>query len=472
MNKVAIYAFSTSAYFFSRLVKAVGDDFEWSIITPRGHHLDEMRDLVPVERFLYLYDKYNEVYEQEGEVKVVPQAGENFYLTLLRDKDGYQHLDKDEQLRRVSVVYRIYREFLLRVKPDFLLFPNIEVVDGFILLGLCAELGIKPIYHVGMRFLGGSFFSGDNYEALPNYFGEAAPDDLEKADRYLARIEAAGKIVPFAVNKMAAGHVPVAKPFVARVIGNILLSWGKERRYIGEDNFLLNVIVVFWRIYNPLCRWWYRVWQRKYFDVLTAADGLPDKYVFYALQHTPEASINGVTPYYVDQFRAIDRLLIALPHGYRLVVKEHPSMMGLRGSRFYQQLRRRPGVVMASPEVDSLRLIKGAALVASVTGTVGLECYILDKPCCLFGSSFFSHLCYDAEALMVRKNWIADIIENYRPAAREEKVRQLANILNIRYECELGDPFANPGLISADNVNKFGSALRRHIARLSQAVLG
>ena len=36
----------------------------------------------------------------------------------------------------------------------------------------------------------------------------------------------------------------------------------------------------------------------------------------------------------VDQLRAIDLLLAALPSDFRLVVKEHPAMVGIRSSRF------------------------------------------------------------------------------------------------------------------------------------------
>ena len=464
--RIVVYAFATSAYFFSEVIKRSRELVEWSIIIPRGHHLDELRGLVPAERLLYLYECFNKDYLRQPDISdfVFPEQGDNFSYSLLKDKDGYRHLDKDEQLRRIAVVYQTYRRFLEEVRPEYVLFPDLEVVDGFVLINLCQELGITPIYHVGMRSLGGSFFAQNAEERLPVYFGTEGVAEMAVAADYVRQVSEAGRVIPLA----GAEVVKVAPPrpknsFVRRVVNNLWLAFTKERYYSGEDNFWLNCLTLVRHQLNALRRLWFKTWQVRFFDLVEKGAVLPQRFVYYALQYTPESSINGLMPYYVDQMRAIDRLLIGLPHGFRLLVKEHPAMMGVRDSAFYRQLRRRPGVVLVAPWVDSAQLIQKASLIASVTGTVGLESFLLDRPCCLFGKTFFSHLCYPAEEWMTRPGWISELLADYQAPSFEEKVREIAKLLAIRFDFELADPFAVPAVLAPDNVERFLSALLRHL---------
>ena len=82
-----------------------------------------------------------------------------------------------------------------------------------------------------------------------------------------------------------------------------------------------------------------------------------------------------------------------LPENYKLVVKEHPSMFS-RGSEFkvrsiynYQSILRLPNVVLSKMDMDNFKLIDHAKAVSTITGTVGLESYVMKRPVILFGRS-------------------------------------------------------------------------------------
>jgi hypothetical protein len=207
-----------------------------------------------------------------------------------------------------------------------------------------------------------------------------------------------------------------------------------------------------------------------YFDLKISADSWLDRYILYALQYTPESSINGLEPYYVDQLRVIDALLRSLPPGHRLVVKEHPAMVGVRPRAFYRDLRRRPGLTLAHPAADTRLLIDRASVVTTVTGTIGLECYLLGKPCMMFGRTFFSHLCHAAPPLRDLRAALERIVRDHLPATEAEKEVEIARLLNVGADFLISDPWYNPTVISSENVSAARAYLWRHLERLGMAV--
>lgn len=468
--KVCVYAFSNTALLFAELIREsrrMGDGVEWSAILPRWHHRATLGALLAPEKIQYLYEKFDERFHRNGDSGFAfsPDA-DNELLCLLKDKGGYLRLESEDQLRRAATVTCIYREFLLRERPDYLLFPDVEVVDGFLLLSLCKTLGITPIYYIGMRFLGGGFFSSDCYESLPEYYGTYSDHQLAKAKDFL--------------NGFLAGHVKAIdplpecilppskrKPFWKRVPKALAQHFRFERMYVGEDGWAIRLKANLGAVLQSYRQWFFKFFQLRWFDLKCDSQPLPEKFVLYGLQYTPESSINGLEPYYVDQMRAIDLLLAGMPSGYRLVVKEHPAIVGVRETGFYRRLRRRPGVILAAPRVNTRRLMERADIIASVTGTIGLESYLLGKPCLLFGRNFFSHLCELGEGPSSIKRVMTKLATDFKAPSVEDRAIELAKLINVRYPIELADPQAVPVVLSDQNISAFLSAMHAHIARLS-----
>jgi hypothetical protein len=466
--KICVYAFSNPAYFFSRLMarsQELGDGVEWSVIVPRWQHWQRMAQDQPRDRVMYLYEHFDARYEEIGETGSFgfSSPADNELVCLLKDKGGYRRLDGREQLRRATAVVSLYREFLERVRPEYMLFPDLEVVDGFLLLSLCRTLGVKPIYYVGMRFLGGGFFAQDCYETLPSYFGPHDEGDLRMAREYLEGF-LAGKTIRIDAPYTAPPTLPVDSLW-KRAPRALHWHWRHEKRYVGEDSWPERIRANLAKPLNTYRAWYFRTFQLRWFDLLRLDQPLPAKFVLYALQYTPESSINGLEPYYVDQLRAVDLLLAGMPSDYRLVVKEHPSIVGIRTDSFYRELRRRPGVVLAAPGLPSRRLLERAELVATVTGTIGLEGYLSGKPALLFGRNFFSHLCGLGDGPSSIKSAMARLLDGQAQPSLEERAVELARLLHVRYPIHLSDPLAEPVVMSEQNIVAFHHALHDHIAR-------
>jgi hypothetical protein len=463
--RICLYSYTTSAYFFRALIDACNearDEVEWSVILPQGHFRHLFDAVVPPERIFYLYRDFNARFaacDPESIERALASA-DGLIGALMKDKDGYRHLDKEEQLRNAATMLELYAGFLDRVRPDFVLFPDLEVVDGFILMNLCQARGIGVLYFAALRLLGRSFFAIDACEALPPYFGGYGESDLQVAREAIQSFRARQRFE-------AGDRYPAAAPrppsLFRRVIGSAWIKRRYERLHRSDITLSVRFTRNFLALASKMRSKRFAITADRYFD---AVEQLPPKYLFYALHYTPESSVNGLEPYYVDQLRVVDALLLSLPRGHRLVVKEHPAMLGLRPLSFYRALRQRPGLILLKPSVDSRMVAERAAIVATVTGTIGLEAWLLGTPGLLFGRTFFAHLCRRAPALHELGAAIAELIANHTPMSEEAKVQEIAKLINIRADFVISDPWSTPGTMALQNIAAARTYLWRHIARL------
>ena len=114
-----------------------------------------------------------------------------------------------------------------------------------------------------------------------------------------------------------------------------------------------------------------------------------EKYVYFPLHVQPEMSTMTFAPFYLDQLSILENLSKSLPTGYRLLVKEHPSMLGRRKGSYYERIRSLPNAILVSPFVDSFKITNNAEMIFTITGTVGLEGLIMKKPVIVLGSTFY-----------------------------------------------------------------------------------
>jgi hypothetical protein len=116
-----------------------------------------------------------------------------------------------------------------------------------------------------------------------------------------------------------------------------------------------------------------------------------EKYVYFPLHVQPEMSTMTFAPFYLDQLSILENLSKSLPIDYRLLVKEHPSMLGRRKDEYYDRIKALPNIRFVSPLSDSFEITKNAAAIFTITGTVGLEGMIMQKPVIFLGSTFYRY---------------------------------------------------------------------------------
>ncbi len=137
--------------------------------------------------------------------------------------------------------------------------------------------------------------------------------------------------------------------------------------------------------------------KKFYESICDSSFDLPNTkpYIVVFLQLQPERSTNPEGGVFAQQWLVVQMLSrVCSENGWKIYVKEHPStfMTGpklYRGEWFYNGLMALPNVSLISTSVDSIKLLKKAKAVATVTGTVGLEAVTNGIPALLFGESPF-----------------------------------------------------------------------------------
>jgi hypothetical protein len=142
------------------------------------------------------------------------------------------------------------------------------------------------------------------------------------------------------------------------------------------------------------------------------AKTIPDKvkYCTYFLHYQPEYTSNSLGKFYTDQQFLIKNIASSLPANTYLIVKEHPTMVGLRSHSFYQDITRNPNTILIDHAADSIELIKNSCIVFTIVGTPALEAMFIGKPAVMFGRYAFANtnlisLCTDFWSLneMIRE---------------------------------------------------------------------
>lgn len=135
-------------------------------------------------------------------------------------------------------------------------------------------------------------------------------------------------------------------------------------------------------------RLWRKFWGRNMFGPRHCGD-IPDKSVFYAFQYQPEQSTLSQGIFYANQIALVENISKSLPLGYTLIVKEHPWGRGARPVWQYRHLAELYNIQFC--DAPSKEIISTVDAVIVISGTVGFEALMLEKPTIVMGRTFFTH---------------------------------------------------------------------------------
>jgi hypothetical protein len=193
---------------------------------------------------------------------------------------------------------------------------------------------------------------------------------------------------------------------------------------------------------------------------------LNTKYIYFPLHRTPEYSTLIVGNKYMDQLYLIETLSKNIPAGYKLLVKEHPSMLEStpRLMSFYQTLMKFPNVELVDIRLSAKKIIKKAQLVIVIDGSSAIEAIIAETPVLTMVP-----FVYDFLELSIENSKVETLNQDIKKALlikkkfkREEiksKIKKLLkSILSTCYNMRNPDIFyytqKNPKLIDAKKVKE------------------
>jgi hypothetical protein len=392
--KIAVFGFGTTPIFFKALIDYVANNKEtvlWSAILPTSHHLRLMRSVLSAGKIVCIHEELPLVMAETFDLTPLRGYPGNIYKDIETEKITLKHRDSQRQLKTALATYKIIKRFMVDNRPDYVLYAQPpEGMDGMILAGVAAECGVKIAVPHHTRNIGRSFFSHSAQEILPQAIN-TLPSAEKWAQEFLTNFRTFHIKPEPKISDLHDEIVAHAFPSrMERTIGFFkrLLS-EPENREIGM--LRVSLLNSWFPVYRDLHRGMRKNVNKHIYDCRTI-DDLPQKFIFYPLQYTPESSINVPAPYFVDQMRIIDAIRMAMPNDYQLVVKEHPVCILVRDGGFTKNLLRKAGVIVANYAINSQEMIKKSDLTISVTGTAAFEAFLYGKASFTMAQTFFSNL--------------------------------------------------------------------------------
>lgn len=465
--KIVIHGFGAFPLFFYPMIeiaKKNNPEVEWSMVLPTSNYVSRMVNLLGKERVLYLFDEIRQG-NFPSDSRILESYHGSFFRDIAADKSILKFYNAVDQVEFCTKVYMIYKKFLIDQKATHLLFPHVESAEGMILGSVAKELGLETIYYAHTRNLGESFFSPNVYEMLPPY-AEVLDKGISKAQSFIQSFQEKHIKSESLSDQEQADyiHAPEDSAWIRYTRYLKQIQYEKENQSLARfrARIMNNVPVVrdlIWKTRRHL--------NKKQYDIASVEE-LPEQYIFYPLQYSPESSINTPAPYYVDQSRVIDLLRFHMPSHMTLVVKEHPTCITIRPGKFIKQLRKSAGVRVAKYDLNTRELINKAALTVSVTGTATLEAFLLGKPSIVLGDSFFSDFIggrtgLDELNLSIRQKLDSQVSD-------EDILQSIARTYSISKPFVLRSP--NSGIIgdmtmTRGNIETFLEELLLHISKMN-----
>ena len=116
---------------------------------------------------------------------------------------------------------------------------------------------------------------------------------------------------------------------------------------------------------------------------------LPDRFIFLPLQVHDDTQIIVHSPLIRTMEEFVGETVKALPEGWDLVVKSHPSDEGRRGYAVIEEMLEGPRYHFLR-RGDTLQLVKRSSCVVTVNSTVGIEALALEKPVVVLGNAVYA----------------------------------------------------------------------------------
>lgn len=122
-----------------------------------------------------------------------------------------------------------------------------------------------------------------------------------------------------------------------------------------------------------------------------------EKFIYFPMHYQPERTTIPDAGLLNDQFMLVDLIARYLPEDWAVYVKEHPAQFdssmpafNTRSKYDYLQMLENKNVKLVPTSVSSFELIEKSRAVATLTGTVGLEAVIQEKPALIGGYPWFT----------------------------------------------------------------------------------
>ena len=299
---------------------------------------------------------------------------DDYNTLLIAERVNYRrgYRSNHNDVAKIAIMVENAINHLAEIKPKFLFYQACpHNINTWIFANVAEKMGITVYLCNNSIFFWRNFLmKGLRNETIVSLDKDSIIDKYssEYAERALLSYEKA--IPAYELQRLAKRK-------------NKIWSWNTEIKASLND----------WRklIFLPL--------KYKLYKALETYCRIPDldkKYIIVFLHYQPERTSMPEGLYFANQWHLINTIHRALPEGYHLYVKEHPSTFTnttdrfdprYRNIEFYRNIASLPNTTLVDLSVNSFTLIDKCKCVATITGTVGGEALLRGKPVLVFGNA-------------------------------------------------------------------------------------
>jgi hypothetical protein len=461
--RVILHGFGSFPVFFYHVIqraRQIAAPIEWAIVLTSDHHKDLFVPLLGEENVL-ICNRPGSMWLTDANQR--PYPGQLFH-DIAAEKRNFKNLSVTKQYDRAVGLFGEIDAFMGRFSPTHALVSQVEGFDGKAFIAAARSHHATVVVPTSCRNIGGIYFSEDDCETFPVY-----ANDREQKNRDLAKKFIDG----FRTESVAAHWLPdlanekildtFQKPLAQRMVSSFR-RWSVEPNGFQLDYLRTSLLNNLPHVRNFI----WAVRRTKNQGLYNAKiNDLPERFIYYPLQYTPESSINTPAPYFLDQTRAIDAIRFSMPSDYKLVVKEHPACVRMRDGTFVKKLLKTPGVIVVDYKTPSVDLSKRAAITISVTGTATLEAHFLGRPALVLGKGISAELIGGVTSVDALSEKIQHCLT--RKVSDEDVISSVAKVYSARYEVAFGSiGHENEPILREGNIERFTSSFIEHCIRLGQ----
>lgn len=366
----------------------------------------------------------------------------------------------DELIPHYIHLIASFRHYVATEKPDIFIFDAVASQHSHLLYLVLRDEGVKILmpFQFGIENL--NYLADNPYFECPEVWslfeamraGREIPSSDERAEAnvFMARIRAGGAAY---FNKAISLE---AKKFSLPKLGRLFRYLKNYFLYDRNDPSQRNPLARVWAVARLRFN---RAMARHYF---IDAENIDGDFVLFALHFEPEVATLVLSQY--DQLSLIDLIVRQLPLSCRLVIKEHPTMLGQRNWRFYRNvLRKYPNLVFVATGISVNQLVRRARALVSLNGTAILETMILGRPVVYtsrarFGGfglgTFTENFIRFSEALVASEKQIPD---------DETLIMMLSAIYRKCHRFEFMEPLGFSPTLADDNIEKIADAFMERL---------
>jgi hypothetical protein len=346
---------------------------------------------------------------------------ESIFFDMINRIDIYKNLS---YLDRRTIYYKLlayWLDFLNGEQIDLVFFTGIpHEVSDFALYIVCKyketkTLMLIPVYQFNRWMINFDYYTPYNNKQFQIYYNEVNNLNLINFDNIYSNHLNPTKSIKIMESlsndrnstksvKNSFGVVKIIYSIFKLLKGKSLIK-NSKLILLSEinDNFNLRIFILryvqFIQIYLTL-NLETKSLQKEFNKYKKCVLEFDFKYIIFYLHYQPENSTTPMGGFFSDQELVISAIAANIPDDWRLVVKEHPAQLNNmsgyaylgRSTGFYKRLSFNSKIILIDNKIDSHSLLKNASAVATITGSVGWEAFVLGKHVLLFGDVWYQDL--------------------------------------------------------------------------------